>query len=57
MSTLARYFAKSFIIATIAVFGGIFMLLVLVDYIEMVRRTSSIPTGAASVPRAKNSLK
>jgi len=46
-NTLARYFARRFVIATIAVFGGIFMLLVLVDYIEMVRRTSSIPTASA----------
>src|SRR3569623_2692532 len=54
-NTLARYFARRFVIATIAVFGGIFMLLVLVDYIEMVRRTSSIPTASALMV-AKTSL-
>lgn len=46
-TTLARYFARRFIIASLAVFLGIFFLLVLVDYIEMVRRTSSIPTASA----------
>ncbi|MBY0380301.1 MAG: LPS export ABC transporter permease LptG [Xanthobacteraceae bacterium] len=46
-TTLARYFAKRFVIASCAVFLGIFMLLLLVDYIEMVRKTSSIPTASA----------
>jgi lipopolysaccharide export system permease protein len=46
-TTLARYFARRFIIASLAVFLGIFLLLILVDYIEMVRRTSSIPTASA----------
>ncbi|ACI93467.1 permease YjgP/YjgQ [Afipia carboxidovorans OM5] len=46
-TTLARYFARRFIVASCAVFLGIFLLLVLVDYIEMVRRTSSIPTASA----------
>ena len=41
-NTLGRYFAGRFVAASIAVFAGIFVLLVLVDYIEMVRRTSGI---------------
>jgi lipopolysaccharide export system permease protein len=43
--TLSRYFAKQFVGATVAVFAGIFVLLVLVDYIEMVRRTSDIESA------------
>ena len=39
-NTLARYFAGRFIGAAVAVFFGVFMLVVLVDYIEMTRKTS-----------------
>ncbi len=42
INTLGRYFAGRFLAAAIAVFGGIFVLLVLVDYIEMMRRTSGL---------------
>ena len=45
-NTLGRYFAGRFVIAAIGVFASIFVLLVLVDYIEMVRKTS----GLASAP-------
>ena len=41
-NTLARYFAGKFIGAAIAVFMGVFILVVLVDYIEMTRKTSGI---------------
>jgi lipopolysaccharide export system permease protein len=41
--TLARYFAWRFAGATLAVFGGVFVLVVLVDYIELTRRVSDIP--------------
>ncbi|THD64946.1 MAG: LPS export ABC transporter permease LptG [Bradyrhizobium sp.] len=44
-NTLGRYFAGRFVVAALGVFVGIFVLLVLVDYIEMVRKTS----GLASV--------
>jgi lipopolysaccharide export system permease protein len=39
-NTLARYFAGRFIGAAVAVFFGVFVLVVLVDYIEMTRKTS-----------------
>ena len=35
-NTLGRYFAGRFVVAALGVFAGIFLLLVLVDYIEMV---------------------
>ncbi|HVV42573.1 MAG TPA: LPS export ABC transporter permease LptG [Nitrobacter sp.] len=46
-NTLGRYFAGRFIVAALGVFLGIFLLLVLVDYIEMVRRTSGIASASA----------
>ncbi len=42
INTLGRYFAGRFVSSAVSVFVGIFVLLVLVDYIEMVRRTSGI---------------
>jgi lipopolysaccharide export system permease protein len=48
-NTLGRYFASRFVIAALGVFLSIFVLLVMVDYIEMVRRTS----GLASAPALK----
>jgi lipopolysaccharide export system permease protein len=39
--TLARYFAWRFLKAAMAVFAGIFVLVVLIDYIELTRRASS----------------
>jgi lipopolysaccharide export system permease protein len=41
--TLARYFAWRFLGATFAVFGGVFVLMVLIDYIELTRRAADIP--------------
>ncbi|HXW25428.1 MAG TPA: LPS export ABC transporter permease LptG [Xanthobacteraceae bacterium] len=41
--TLGRYFAWRFLGATMAVFGGVFVLVVLIDYVELTRRTSDIP--------------
>jgi lipopolysaccharide export system permease protein len=46
-NTLGRYFAGRFLTAAIGVFASIFMLLVLVDYIEMVRRTSGLQSASA----------
>jgi lipopolysaccharide export system permease protein len=46
-NTIGRYFAGRFLTAAIGVFLSIFMLLVLVDYIEMVRRTSGLPSASA----------
>ncbi|MFN5718861.1 MAG: LptF/LptG family permease, partial [Bradyrhizobium sp.] len=52
---LGRYFAGRFVIAAVGVFAGIFVLLVLVDYIEMVRKTSSL-VGASAITVAETSL-
>src|SRR5438309_11402361 len=46
-NTLGRYFAGRFVISAVGVFASIFVLLVLVDYIEMVRRTSSLASASA----------
>jgi lipopolysaccharide export system permease protein len=45
--TLARYFGVRFVTAVIAVFGGVFVLVVLVDYVELMRRASDIPNVSA----------
>jgi lipopolysaccharide export system permease protein len=54
-NTLGRYFAGRFVVAALGVFAAIFVLLVLVDYIEMVRKTSGIPDVSA-VAVAETSL-
>ena len=54
-NTLGRYFAGRFMIAAVGVFAGIFVLLVLVDYIEMVRKTSGL-VSASAVTVAETSL-
>jgi lipopolysaccharide export system permease protein len=46
-NTLGRYFAGRFVIAALGVFASIFVLLVLVDYIEMVRKTSGLASTSA----------
>jgi lipopolysaccharide export system permease protein len=46
-NTLGRYFAGRFVVAALGVFASIFLLLVLVDYIEMVRKTSGLPQASA----------
>jgi len=48
-NTLGRYFAGRFVIAALGVFLSIFLLLVLVDYIEMVRKTSGLVSASAVV--------
>ena len=45
-NTLGRYFAGKFVGAAIAVFAGVFILIVLVDYIELTRKTSGIDAPA-----------
>jgi lipopolysaccharide export system permease protein len=54
-NTLGRYFAGRFVVSALGVFAGIFVLLVLVDYIEMVRRTSGLAEISA-VTVAETSL-
>ncbi len=48
-NTLGRYFAGRFVISAVGVFASIFVLLVLVDYIEMVRKTSGLVSASAIV--------
>ena len=55
INTLGRYFAGRFLVSAVGVFASIFVLLVLVDYIEMVRRTSSL-VNASAVMVAETSL-
>ena len=47
VGTLARYFGLRFLTAVLLVFAGIFALVTLVDYIEMMRRTGDIPNVSA----------
>ena len=54
-NTLGRYFASRFVIAALGVFASIFLLLVLVDYIEMVRKTSGL-VSASAITVAETSL-
>jgi lipopolysaccharide export system permease protein len=54
-NTLGRYFAGRFVISAVGVFASIFVLLVLVDYIEMVRRTSGL-VSASAITVAETSL-
>jgi lipopolysaccharide export system permease protein len=45
--TLARYFGLRFLSTVLIVFLGIFMLVALLDYIELMRRASDIPNVSA----------
>jgi lipopolysaccharide export system permease protein len=54
-NTLGRYFAGRFVVSALGVFASIFMLLVLVDYIEMVRKTSEL-VEVSAVTVAETSL-
>lgn len=46
-STLNRYFAARFVTAALAVFAGLFVLLVFVDYIDLLRRAGGRPSISA----------
>ena len=54
-NTLGRYFAGRFVVSALGVFAAIFVLLVLVDYIEMVRKTSGL-VSASPIMVAETSL-
>jgi lipopolysaccharide export system permease protein len=54
-NTLGRYFAGRFVVSALGVFASIFVLLVLVDYIEMVRKTSTL-ASASAIAVAETSL-
>jgi lipopolysaccharide export system permease protein len=47
--TLSRYFARRFFGAAAAVFGGVFVLIVLVDYVEMTRHASNAAPNAPAL--------
>ena len=53
--TLARYFGMKFLTTLIAVLLGVFALVVLIDYVEMMRRLSDAPNVSA-LTVAKTSL-
>jgi lipopolysaccharide export system permease protein len=54
-NTLGRYFASRFVVSALGVFAAIFVLLVLVDYIEMVRKTSGL-VDVSAIAVAETSL-
>src|SRR5258708_22733687 len=54
-NTLGRYFAGRFVVSALGVFASIFVLLVLVDYIEMVRKTSGL-VSVSPIAVAETSL-
>lgn len=47
--TLIRYFGSRFLSAVLSIFFGIFLLIVLVDYIELTRRVADVPNLSAWV--------
>jgi lipopolysaccharide export system permease protein len=55
LGTLARYFGLRFLIAVLIVFAGIFALVALIDYVEMMRRAADI-TNAPVALIAKTSI-
>ena len=55
IGTLSRYFGLRFLNAVLVVFAGIFVLVMLIDYIEMMRRAGDIP-NVSPVLVAKTSI-
>jgi lipopolysaccharide export system permease protein len=47
--TLSRYFAGRFFVSVVAVFAGVFVLVLFVDYIDLMRRASDAPQAQASM--------
>ena len=45
--TLARYFGARFLTTFLAIFAGVFGLVMLVDYLEMMRRHADVPHASA----------
>jgi lipopolysaccharide export system permease protein len=54
-TTLQRYFAARFVNAALAIFLGVFALVAMVDYVELIRRTAEFP-DVSSWTVAKASL-
>jgi lipopolysaccharide export system permease protein len=44
--TLMRYFALRFLGAALAIFAGVFLLVVLIDYLEVTRRAADLPEAS-----------
>jgi lipopolysaccharide export system permease protein len=53
--TLSRYFARQFLLATLSAFFGVCVLIALVDFIELMRRTSEV-VDLSALTVAKTSL-
>ncbi|KIZ42762.1 MULTISPECIES: LPS export ABC transporter permease LptG [Rhodopseudomonas] len=51
-TTLGRYFAGRFVAASLGVFFGLFVLLVFVDYIDMLRRAGNLNVSALVLAQA-----
>jgi lipopolysaccharide export system permease protein len=49
IGTLARYFGLRFLSSVLVVFAGIFVLVALIDYIELMRRAGDIPNVSAAL--------
>jgi lipopolysaccharide export system permease protein len=47
--TLSRYLASRFFVSVVAVFAGVFVLVLFVDYIDLMRRASDAPKAQASM--------
>lgn len=45
--TLARYFGRRFLSTLIAILAGVFILIILLDYVEQMRRLSDVPNISA----------
>ncbi len=52
VNTLGRYFARRFVTTSVGVFLGLFILLVFVDYVDLLRRTGSLAISALVVAQA-----
>lgn len=52
INTLGRYFAARFITASLGVFLGLFILLVFVDYIDLLRRAGGLDVSAFTIAKA-----
>jgi lipopolysaccharide export system permease protein len=53
--TLARYFGMRFLITLIAVLAGVLTMIILIDYVELMRRLDDVPNASALLV-AKTSL-
>jgi lipopolysaccharide export system permease protein len=47
-STLGRYFAKQFVFTTLAVLLGVYLLVLVIDYIELSRMTANVASASAT---------